>query len=91
MTPRSIIQGARMGRMVGTGDGEADQTISAQLEDKAPARITLPAVGASVCASGSQVWKGTAGRLDDESDQEADESQRAAVKGNEPPAWMRVL
>jgi len=25
--------------------------------------MTLPAVGASVCASGNQVWKGTAGSL----------------------------
>ena len=28
-----------------------------------PARITLPAVGASTWASGSQVWKGTIGTL----------------------------
>ena len=28
-----------------------------------PARRTEPAVGASTCASGSQVWKGTAGIL----------------------------
>ena len=28
-----------------------------------PARITLPAVGASVCASGSQVWNGNIGTL----------------------------
>ncbi len=28
-----------------------------------PARITEPAVGASTCASGSQVWNGTSGTL----------------------------
>ena len=28
-----------------------------------PARSTLPPVGASTCASGSQVWKGTIGTL----------------------------
>jgi hypothetical protein len=28
-----------------------------------PARITEPAVGASVCASGSQVWNGNIGTL----------------------------
>src|SRR5574341_1221633 len=28
-----------------------------------PARITEPAVGAAVCASGSQVWKGKSGTL----------------------------
>src|SRR5713226_7359146 len=30
---------------------------------KTPARITEPAVGASVCASGSQVWNGNIGTL----------------------------
>src|SRR5258708_21891523 len=31
--------------------------------NKTPARITEPAVGASVCASGSQVWNGNIGTL----------------------------
>src|SRR6202790_1683407 len=31
--------------------------------NKTPARITEPAVGASVCASGSQVWNGNMGTL----------------------------
>src|SRR5229473_1762890 len=30
---------------------------------KTPARMTEPAVGASVCASGSQVWNGNMGTL----------------------------
>ena len=30
---------------------------------RTPARMTEPAVGASVCASGSQVWKGNMGTL----------------------------
>ena len=30
---------------------------------KTPARITLPAVGASTCASGSHVWNGKSGTL----------------------------
>src|SRR6266849_8088005 len=30
---------------------------------RTPARITEPAVGASVCASGSQVWNGNIGTL----------------------------
>src|ERR1700681_3048074 len=30
---------------------------------KTPARMTDPAVGASVCASGSHVWKGNIGNL----------------------------
>ena len=31
--------------------------------NRTPARITLPAVGASTWASGSQVWKGNIGTL----------------------------
>src|SRR6267154_6882471 len=31
--------------------------------NRTPARITEPAVGASVCASGSQVWNGNIGTL----------------------------
>ncbi len=31
--------------------------------NKTPARMTEPAVGASVCASGSQVWNGNIGTL----------------------------
>jgi len=30
---------------------------------RTPARITLPAVGASTCASGNQVWNGKSGTL----------------------------
>jgi hypothetical protein len=30
---------------------------------RTPARITLPAVGASTCASGSHVWNGKSGTL----------------------------
>ncbi|CAB4796025.1 unannotated protein [freshwater metagenome] len=44
-----------------------------------PARITDPAVGASVCASGSQVWSGTSGTLTAKAIVKAAKSQAAVV------------
>ena len=43
-----------------------------------PARMTEPAVGASVCASGSQVWSGNIGTLTANATAKARNSQRAA-------------
>ncbi len=42
-----------------------------------PARITEPAVGASVCASGSQVWNGNIGTLTANATKNAPKSHRA--------------
>ena len=44
-----------------------------------PARITEPAVGASTCASGSQVWNGNIGTLMAKAMKNAKNSQIAAV------------
>ena len=46
-----------------------------------PARITEPAVGASTCASGSQVWKGTIGTLMANARKNAPKSQKPAPPG----------
>ena len=43
---------------------------------RTPARMTEPAVGASVCASGSQVWNGKIGTLIGERDRERGEDPR---------------
>ena len=43
-----------------------------------PARSTLPAVGASTCASGSQVWNGKIGTLIANASAKAAKSQGAA-------------
>ena len=45
---------------------------------RTPARITDPAVGASVCASGSQVWSGNIGTFTAKASAKARKSQRAA-------------
>src|SRR5579875_264015 len=46
---------------------------------RTPARITEPAVGASTCASGSQVWKGNIGTLIAKPRKKAKNNQMAAV------------
>jgi hypothetical protein len=53
---------------------EAQEAVRAHLEQDA-ARITEPAVGASTCASGSQVWNGNIGTL----------TAKAAKKRQEQP------
>src|ERR1022692_328542 len=48
---------------------------------KTPARMTEPAVGASTCASGSQVWNGNIGTLIANPMKNATKSQMATGKG----------
>src|SRR3972149_10037806 len=45
------------------------------------ARITLPAVGASVCASGSQVWTGNIGTFTAKAEKNAQNSQNCILYG----------
>src|SRR5207247_735702 len=45
---------------------------------RTPARITEPAVGASTCASGSQVWNGKRGTLIAKARRKAEKSQNSA-------------
>ena len=45
---------------------------------RTPARMTEPAVGASTCASGSQVWNGNIGTLIAKPRKKAKNSQMAA-------------
>src|SRR5262252_3036244 len=48
---------------------------------RTPARITLPAVGASVCASGSHVWNGNIGTLMAKPKKKAKKSQTCSSAG----------
>ena len=48
-----------------------------------PARITEPAVGASVCASGSQVCSGKSGTLIAKARKNAPKSRSSVVAGSE--------
>src|ERR1700737_327693 len=48
---------------VGSSGNEKRMNPYVPIFSKTPARMTEPAVGASVCASGSQVWNGNIGTL----------------------------
>src|SRR6266849_698179 len=48
---------------VGSNGSEKRMKPYVPIFKRTPARMTEPAVGASVCASGSQVWKGNMGTL----------------------------
>jgi len=52
--------------------------------------MTEPAVGASTCASGSQVWRGNSGTLDGEGDEEGQKEQHL-LEGGEGEAAAREL
>src|SRR5437660_3418581 len=53
----------RSGPSPGSNGSEKRMKPYVPIFSKTPARITEPAVGASVCASGSQVWNGNIGTL----------------------------
>ena len=55
-----------------------------------PARITEPAVGACVWASGSHVWSGKIGTFTAKAMANAKNSQRAVVTGNSARSAMTV-
>src|SRR5262250_222636 len=65
MIDKAIIQPRTLGCMTTSGkNGRAKRTKPyVPIFSKTPARMTDPAVGASVCASGSQVWNGNIGTL----------------------------
>ena len=52
-----------------------------------PASRIEPEAGASVCASGSQVWSGQIGTLIAKASAKAQKSQRCACKGSAPLSW----
>src|SRR5207302_7355274 len=54
---------ARMAVSAGNSGSEKRMKPYVPIFKRTPARITEPAVGASVCASGSQVWNGNIGTL----------------------------
>jgi hypothetical protein len=58
-----------------------------------PARITEIGVGASTCASGSQVWNGTIGHLDREADEQEpeDPGREAHPEQRSAPGEVRAV
>src|SRR5271167_2358873 len=57
---------------------------------RTPARITEPAVGASVCASGSQVWNGNMGTLIAKAKKKPQKSQIFSESGKDCAAANNV-
>src|SRR5438445_9022302 len=64
-TERKIIHQRTRESITTPGSNGSEKRMKAYVPilSKTPARITEPAVGASVCASGSQVWNGNIGTL----------------------------
>src|SRR5580658_11837 len=62
---RKIIQKRTLGCMTTSGKNGKANRIKPYIPifSRTPARMTEPAVGASTCASGSQVWNGNVGTL----------------------------
>src|SRR5271157_3635316 len=58
---------------------------------KTPARITDPAVGASTCASGSQVWNGNIGTLMANPIMNAQNTHNAICGGQECACCIRSV
>ena len=65
----------RIGPSAGRSGREKRMKPYVPIFSKTPARITEPAVGASVCASGSQVWNGNIGTLMAKAKKKAQNSQ----------------
>ena len=68
----------------GTGRAEAQEPVGAELQHARRPGSTEPAVGASVWASGSQVWNGNSGTFTANAMAKARNSHRAVVGGD---AW----
>src|ERR1700732_521768 len=62
-TSMMVIILCRATASVGKRGNEKRMNPYVPIFNSTPARITEPAVGASVCASGSQVWNGNIGTL----------------------------
>src|ERR1035441_4023514 len=67
----------------GQGGSEKRRTPYVPIFRRTPARMTEPAVGASTCASGSQVWNGNIGTLIAKPMKKAQKSQSCRSGGIE--------
>src|SRR2546429_10012525 len=63
MIARTASQGAKYAAALGNSGNAKRTRPYVPIFSRTPARITEPAVGASTCASGSQVWNGNNGTL----------------------------
>ena len=72
---KNIIMGANVRDASGNNGIENRKNPYPPIFNRTPARITEPAVGASTCASGNQVWTGHIGTLTANDAKNASQSQ----------------
>src|SRR5947209_5231374 len=89
MIDRVTIQGTARTVACGSSGSEKRMKPYVPILRSTPARITEPAVGASTCASGSQVWKGNIGTLIAKPRKKARNTQNC-VCGGIDMAYQRV-
>src|SRR3979490_2506847 len=82
MTDNANTKGANSWLATGNIGNEKSRKPYPPIFRKTPARITEPAVGASTCASGSQVCTGHIGTLTANEAKNASHSQRCRYSGN---------
>src|ERR1700730_8878968 len=78
ITERVKIHGAHVMLACGNGGRQKRRKSEVHIVKSTPARITLPAVGASTWASGSQVWNGNIGTL----------IAKASAKARKSRSWV---
>src|SRR3954470_22095104 len=83
MIDSTIIQKRTVGCIATEGNSGSEKRISPYVPifSSTPARMTDPAVGASTCASGSQVWNGNIGTFTAKPTKKATNSQIAMLNG----------
>src|SRR6516162_3476850 len=79
MTARTQMDGAKYREASGNRGRQKRSMPYVPILSKMPASTTEPAVGASTCASGSQVWKGNIGTLMAKARKKARNSQVCAA------------
>src|SRR5580700_9863484 len=93
------MNGAKLCEASGSIGTEKRRNPYAPIFNNTPARMTEPAVGASTCASGSQVWNGHIGTFTANEAKNAKNSQGCIAGGNAVfssttrsvvPAWYHI-
>src|SRR5688572_6896787 len=88
MMDNPAIQGSSSFVALGRIGSEKRTNPYVPIFSRTPARITEPAVGASTCASGSQVWNGNIGTLIAKPTKKARKIQNWSSGGIEAPmSW----
>src|SRR5436305_14712759 len=93
MMDSTIIQKRTVGCIATAGNSGREKRISPYVPifSSTPARMTEPAVGASTCASGSQVWNGNIGTLTANATENEKNSHTAYANGICGADWQSAV